>query len=255
MIIHQSRLFLSVLAICSCLFKHNYSLPTNLVTQNSTLNSSNETTVKTDPFVYLTKYGYLDSKYAAGLNVSFKKTSRNYVNVELAVKQFQKLARLNVTGKLDNATVEAMQLPRCGNPDIFRTKSKRHVLQGSKWAKPVVKFKVRKYPKYSVMDREEINNELKRAFDLWAEYANIEFALDIDESAESGATAKPNFVDSAAGIISSEPVDIDVRFENGFHGDSEPFDGRGLILGNDYFLRNMHVIPKTCYDLNLHLIS
>ena len=31
--------------------------------------------------------------------------------------------------------------------------------------------------------------------------------------------------------VDSKAADIDVRFETGFHEDSEPFDGSGPILG------------------------
>jgi matrix metalloproteinase-14 (membrane-inserted) len=190
---------------------------------DSQLESNKTRIIPLDPLVYLTKYGYLDARIQQNLNES-KKTSRNYLDLELAVRNFQKFAKLNTTGKLDNATMSAMQLPRCGNPDIHR-KSKRHVLQGSKWAKPVIKFKVRKYPKYSMLDSDVINDELKRAFGLWAQNANIEVELD-----ESGEAKKSDFID-AGGVLVKESVDIEIRFETGFHGDSEAFDGRGLILG------------------------
>ena len=38
-------------------------------------------------------------------------------NVEIAIRRFQRIAGLKVTGKLDRATIMQMKKPRCGLPD------------------------------------------------------------------------------------------------------------------------------------------
>jgi matrix metalloproteinase-14 (membrane-inserted) len=215
MISQKNCLIYCIFIVFSILKQYESSIYTNISTKFK----------KVDPLDYLVKYGYLEQKTQPSLYDTSRKTSQNYVDLEQALRKFQKFAKLNVTGKLDKATIDTMQLPRCGNHDLSRRKLKRHVLQGSKWAKSVIKFKVKKYPKYSLLDKDVINDELKRAFDLWAQHANIEVQLD-----DSSEVDKSDYVD-AAGIIMKEPIDIDIRFETGFHGDSEPFDGRGLILG------------------------
>lgn len=172
-----------------------------------------------------------------------------------AIKLFQKFAKLNQTGILDDATMKMMQTPRCGHPDLFddgrflltnvtKIRNKRYALQGSKWPKSKLRFKVGKYPKYPSMTRETIDSELKRAFDLWSEASDVEFEQvkdRIDIVSTGSRSVKPTFMDlllfDEANTMArpnngpSPPVDIEIRFETGYHGDSEPFDGSGLILG------------------------
>ncbi len=68
----------------------------------------------------------------------------------------------------------------------------------------------------------QIDQELNRAFNLWSQVSGIEFEQ-IKEPIDKRNKR------------SLEP-DIDIRFETGYHGDAEPFDGTGLILGNFLFL-------------------
>lgn len=201
-----------------------------------------------DPVTYLIRYGYLssgsvkrDQAFGGGVIGRLSGRYQMYPNGEVAeaVRAFQRLARLNATGQLDTATLKVMRMPRCGNRDIRPKRQSRHVLQGSKWSKPVLKFRVKKYPKYSVLDKEAINSELQRAFDLWARHANIEFEIDTspitDNETKSSNGEDEHDENSDQDSSSSSSADIEIKFETGFHGDSEPFDGRGLILGHAYF--------------------
>ena len=215
-----------------------------------------------DPLWYLNKFGYLDKKtsssqkrgslimYPPGLNKD--RTLQNDATLTAALKLFQKYAKLNQTGLLDEPTLRVMKLPRCGHPDVFddgrflfnnslktpiKFRSRRYALQGSKWPKSKLRFKVGKYPKYPSMTHEMIDSELKRAFDLWSEVSDVEF----DQVKE---VIKPSFMDllifdeATLTTRRNDVADIEIRFETGYHGDSEPFDGSGLILGRffqDYF--------------------
>jgi hypothetical protein len=226
---------------------------TSVVNKNLTLNNKTNNDEKSvDPIWYLNKFGYLDDKKPI---MSSSKTSgrlimlpsysannnlMNNKSVELAIRKFQKYAGLNITGKLDSETLKMMKMPRCGHPDLINSKNKsdlrkkRYALQGSKWSKSKLRFRIAKYPKYSSMTRDAINQELKRAFDLWADAADVEFEL-FKEPIKNDFLNNLLLFDQNTKINTDSKADIDVRFETGFHGDSEPFDGSGLILGHAYF--------------------
>jgi hypothetical protein len=248
-----------------------------------------------DPLWYLNKFGYLDKSKLRSSSSSSKKTgslimypwSKTNVNtntnsssssetgaVVAAIKLFQKYAKLNQTGVLDEQTMRVMKMPRCGHPDVFddgrflsrrsvdivdsKFRKKRYALQGSKWPKSKLRFKVGKYPKYPSMNRDMIDAELKRAFDLWSEVSDVEF-----EQVKEDTEKTVNFMDlllfdDVANVPAKKPADsadIDIRFETGYHGDSEPFDGSGLILGSWSFiyLFNLSLSQKVWFiDLSNH---
>jgi hypothetical protein len=212
-----------------------------------------------DPLWYLNKFGYLNKKELTTTRktgslamFSSLKSSRNsfsdVIAIENAIKKFQKHANLKVTGKLDKETLKMMKMPRCGHPDILsesnslrnflRNKSlidfdintkrkKRYALQGSKWSRNKLRFTVGKYPKYSMMSKEVINKELNRALELWSEAADVEFDFIADPASFSSILLMGQGMQPKK----DANYDVDVRFETGYHGDSEPFDGSGLILG------------------------
>ncbi|WAR28440.1 MMP14-like protein, partial [Mya arenaria] len=144
---------------------------------------------------YLRKYGYLES--SDGRSGSL--ISEDYFRQ--AVSKFQKLAVLPVTGELDAETRRTMQLPRCGVKDAQgtgnRARRKRYALHGSKWRKREIAYRISQYSRKVPVDAVQV--ELQRAFDDYG------------------------------------PVDIEIKFVNGHHGDNTPFDGSGQTLAHAYF--------------------
>lgn len=127
---------------------------------------------------------------------------------------FQGFAGINVTGEVDDETKELMALPRCGVRDKvgFGTDSraKRYALQGSRWKVKNLTYRISKYPKK--LNRPDVDKEIAKAFGVWTDYTDLTF------------TAKR-----------SNPVHIEIRFEDGEHGDGDPFDGPGGTLAHAYF--------------------
>ncbi|RNA19960.1 matrix metallo ase-14-like [Brachionus plicatilis] len=192
-----------------------------------------------DPLWYLNRFGYLDttsSKKSANLIMVPSENSTNPI-VTTAIKKFQKFAGLNQTGVIDEDTKKMMTTPRCGHPDKLgddqKNRNRRYALQGSKWPKSNIQFKITKYPAYRLMSKRDINDELKRAFDLWSVNSNLEFEL-VDEIGNK-SISKLILPESDKNKSKTNDVDIEIRFESGYHGDSEPFDGSGMILGHAYF--------------------
>ncbi|XP_052784739.1 matrix metalloproteinase-2-like [Mya arenaria] len=161
-----------------------------------------------DNMDYLRKYGYLES--SDGRSGSL--ISEDYFRQ--AVSKFQKLAGLPVTGELDVETRWTMQLPRCGVKDAQgtgnRARRKRYALHGSKWRKREIAYRISQYSRKVPVDAVQV--ELQRAFDLWSEVIPIKFIRK-----DYG------------------PVDIEIKFVNGHHGDNTPFDGSGQTLAHAYF--------------------
>ncbi|CAL1527311.1 unnamed protein product [Lymnaea stagnalis] len=162
-----------------------------------------------DGLNYLVQFGYLnpqDPKTGA------LRSEQSFVE---ALREFQRMAGIPITGQLDNATQAIMRLPRCGNKDNVElgkgARRKRYALQGSKWAKQNLTFKISEYPRG--VSRDKAEKEVYDALRIWGEVTPLNFIL------------RPY----------DEKVDIDVKFARRHHGDGNPFDGRGQTLAHAYF--------------------
>ncbi|XP_069668856.1 matrix metalloproteinase-19-like [Periplaneta americana] len=160
---------------------------------------------KTEAVSYLEQYGYISSE---GTNKSSSLTTREaFIK---AISEFQEFSGLPITGELDRNTAEAMSLPRCGVKDKLsateRSRSKRYVLQGSRWRVKDLTYRVLKYPRN--IHKSTADAEIAKAFKVWADQTGLTF------------TRK-----------STGRVHIEIRFDGG-RGAS---DGPGKILARAYF--------------------
>ncbi|ODM88249.1 50 kDa hatching enzyme, partial [Orchesella cincta] len=146
--------------------------------------------------------------------------SQPMLDVRKSVREFQAFAGLNVTGELDEDTLELMSLPRCGVRDKSRNSTisnrrKRYVLEGYKWISRNLTYGISKYPRLlPTLGRNHVDAEINSAFEVWQKEANITF------------TRK-----------TVGKVDIEIRFESRAHGDGDAFDGEGGTLAHAYFPR------------------
>jgi len=150
---------------------------------------------------YLKQFGYIDNDIG------------EYVDFAVftdAVKQFQDFAGIDATGTIDEETKQLMESPRCGIQD----KSSDYSLQGSKWSKKVLTYRIFKYPASQRLSRQDVDRETRKAFSMWEAASDIRF----EETSSSSA-------------------DIKIRFEKYEHGDGNSFDGPGGVLAHAYYPR------------------
>ncbi|OWF43599.1 matrix metalloproteinase-16-like [Mizuhopecten yessoensis] len=157
---------------------------------------------------YLMKYGYIskESKHSGSL--------RSQEVVSKGIAQFQRMAGLPVTGVVDSETIRMMKLPRCGNSDDMgysdQARKKRYALHGSKWSKYDITYTISEYSKK--ISKTDVDSEIRRAFDAWEGVTPLTFTWK-----KSGT------------------VDIDIKFARSWHGDNNPFDGKGQTLAHAFF--------------------
>lgn len=155
---------------------------------------------------YLKKLGYLTT---AKSEQSVQPYLTDQEILITAVKQFQTFGGVSETGILDEDTLELMRTPRCGLPDVkvkdgaARTRMKRFAVQGSRWKKKELTFTVGRYP--SGLSRSEVDTDVEKAFNMWQQASGLTFVRK----------------------RSWDKVDIEIRFENYYHGDEDAFDGPG----------------------------
>jgi len=175
-----------------------------------------ETNSLTSAMMYLMKYGYMDEMdhhhHHKSANLISKDGLKKYI------MEFQQFAGLNITGELDEITVKMMNMPRCGLKDKVgmkmtnHTRSKRYALQGSRWRVKDLTYKISNYPTSNDLTRRDVDTEIKKALNVWAEHTDLSF------------TQKR-----------SGKVHIDISFLKGEHGDGDPFDGSGGTLAHAFF--------------------
>ena len=137
-----------------------------------------------DPLEYLSKFGYLDQVSPRNPGISHLRHS--FGEVHNAIKDFQEMAGIEVTGELDKATHDMMVMPRCGFPDKTAAKMAEyrfdllslafiaaqkctevvivHRTHGSRWDKSELKYHMGKYPDRTVLSRREIDRIIDEAF-------------------------------------------------------------------------------------------
>ncbi|XP_061362220.1 metalloendoproteinase 2-MMP-like [Gastrolobium bilobum] len=149
--------------------------------------------------------------------------------LESAIKAYQKNFNLNVTGELDDETLQQIVLPRCGVADIingtttmnagkvnettsfgnskprFHTVSHFTLFPGQpRWPEGTQELTYAFFPGNDLSDA--VKGVFAAAFERWSEVTTLKFRE----------------------TVSYFVADIRIGFFSGDHGDSEPFDG---ILG------------------------
>ncbi|XP_033040029.1 matrix metalloproteinase-28 isoform X4 [Trachypithecus francoisi] len=174
---------------------------------------------------FLEKYGYLNEQ------VPKAPTSTRFSD---AIRAFQWVSQLPVSGVLDRATVRQMTRPRCGVADTnsyaawaerisdlfarHRTKmrrKKRFAKQGNKWYKQHLSYRLVNWPER--LPEPAVRGAVHAAFQLWSNVSALEFW-------EAPATG---------------PADIRLTFFQGDHNDGlgNAFDGPGGALAHAFLPR------------------
>jgi peptidoglycan hydrolase-like protein with peptidoglycan-binding domain len=127
-----------------------------------------------------------------------------------ALRRFQEFAGLEVTGEVDEATAEKMNMARCGVPDPAAALAE-FTTSGRKWATNNLRYAFQNFtpdiPNWAV------SMAVEQAFALWAAYTPLRF------------TPVP---------LSAGP-EIIISFVAGDHGDGNPFDGPSGVLAHAYY--------------------
>ncbi len=129
-----------------------------------------------------------------------------------ALRYFQKCYGLDDSGEADRETLELIQRPRCGNPDVVpgtnASAPAPFVLRGCQYDETDLTYAfLNSTPDLTVDRQREI---IREAFGVWAEVTPLRFT-------EVDPGDNPTFP---------------ISFERGNHGDGAPFDDGGTIEGN-----------------------
>lgn len=195
-----------------------------------------------DPEVFLEKYGYLHEDNHI----------HNAVEIQAAVREFQWLSRLPVTGELDSVTLRQMAEPRCGVSDegsqqvwaqridtIFtgeisaagQHRRRRSATPVEKWYKRHLTYQIVNWPRHLSLG--SVRLVVRAAFQLWSNVSGLVFQE-----------------------VPEGPADIRLAFYEGDHNDgaSNAFDGPGGTLAHAFLPRRgeAHFDMAERWTLNGH---
>ncbi|MEP7141750.1 MAG: matrixin family metalloprotease [Ferruginibacter sp.] len=157
---------------------------------------------------YLTRFGYLNSVISPGK--LDEPTSR-------ALKSFQGVFGIEETGELNPKTSTALQMHRCGTPDLGAILSIRggesgsFVLRGCGYNK--TQFTYRFVNGTNDVSGTQERNAVRNAFKTWASvFCGVSFQE-----------------------LTAAPTDFVIGWFTGNHGDGSPFDGAGNVLAHGFY--------------------
>lgn len=144
------------------------------------------------------------SQFYADVGVTNTSVRRMATSFSLDLQAMQAFFGLEVTGVLNNETVEVMKAPRCGVSDISRY---GHFAGRPKWEKRLITYRITQYT--PDLTQSHVDATIAQAFKLYSDVIPLDFKK-----------------------ISSGAADIMILFKGGYHGDFYPFDGAGGVLAH-----------------------
>nr|XP_057943362.1 collagenase 3-like [Doryrhamphus excisus] len=124
------------------------------------------------------------------------------------LSEMQRFFGLQITGTLDDETLEMMKKPRCGVPD-HEISSFTTFGNNLKWDKNSLTYRIENYT--PDMSQSEVEDSIKKALDVWAKVTPLRFTR-----------------------IYSGTADIMISFGRQSHGDFYPFDGPDGTLAHAF---------------------
>ncbi|XP_077068940.1 matrix metalloproteinase-25-like [Siphateles boraxobius] len=189
---------------------------------------------------WLIRYGYLPSPDSL-----IARQTRE--GIEEAVRKMQRFAGIEETGKLDQATLEMMDRPRCSLPDAISSedllKRKRrgkgklkriYTLPRLSWDDTDITWSVQDFPSPSMSPTLHpglVRLILTYALRAWSDVTHLRF---------HGIRPSP--------YDPSPQTDIKVTFASGYHEDGYPFDGKGGTLAHAFFPGKEDLAGDTHFD-------
>ena len=176
-----------------------------------------------DVKAYLEQWGYLKKedtieKFGFGLHKAFVSAEGQpeEQRIREGIMSFQRYNSLKVTGELDGPTLQLMERPRCGFPDVGS-----FTLWSEKWPSPMLTYQFAQDT--SKMPTAAQRDAFRQALQLWADVSKLQFS--------EGSNAQ-----------------LQVRFVGGEHGDGSPFDGSGNVLAHAFFPTQHHLGGDCHFD-------
>ncbi|XP_074072661.1 matrilysin [Macrotis lagotis] len=127
-------------------------------------------------------------------------------NLQNKIKQMQKFFGLTPTGILNANTMEIIQKPRCGVPDV----EEFSLIPGKpKWPSKVVTYRIVSYTQD--LPKSTVDYLVDEALTMWSKASSLVFKK-----------------------VRKGHADIMIGFARGAHGDFNPFDGPGGILAHAF---------------------
>ncbi|KAK1799521.1 hypothetical protein P4O66_000403 [Electrophorus voltai] len=155
----------------------------------------------TEAMTYLKKFGYLNIP----LDMQAQEDTGDK-DVTEALRVFQRVSSLPVTGIPDKATLLKMRQPRCGVEDPFNQKSMKYRRFGGVWRKRNLTYRIYNYT--PDMGKAETQSAIRSAFKYWSDVTPLSF-----KEVDYGRT------------------DIRISFHKR-EGCPSPFDGPGHVLAH-----------------------
>ncbi|CAH2225384.1 collagenase 3 [Pelobates cultripes] len=149
---------------------------------------------------------YLNALYSSSALPSGILRSKSPKSVQTKLKQMQSFFGLEVTGKLDEDTMEIMKQPRCGVPDIGEYNFFPRKL---KWHRNNITYRIVNYT--PDLTHADVDRVIKKALKVWSDVTPLNFTR-----------------------LRTGTADIMVSFGKKEHGDYYPFDGPNGLLAHAF---------------------
>ncbi|XP_053312477.1 collagenase 3-like [Spea bombifrons] len=149
---------------------------------------------------------YLNTLYSSAANPTGILRYKGPKSVETKLKEMQSFFGLEVTGKLDEDTLDIMKQPRCGVPDIGQYNFFPRKL---KWPRFNLTYRIVNYT--PDLAHTDVDRAIKKALKVWSDVTPLNFTR-----------------------LRTGTADIMVSFGKKEHGDYYPFDGPNGLLAHAF---------------------